>query len=262
MNKRMKIVIGVIIFVILFVLFSKMISKSDKTVCQDFRIEILNVTEETYITSEELMSKVISEYHELKGVPMSEISLDKVKEIISSSPFVKRVKVYKSLDASIIAEVEQRDPLVRVFNKVGKAFVIDENGDIMPVPVGKSSHIICASGNINTEPDSLWGRNVQTLMPSENGLTMMLNSIFIIARALQSDVHFSALISQIYLNEMFELELIPAIGDFSILFGQAVEITEKLEKLYILYTKMLPYMDMSAYKEVDLTLKNQIVLKK
>jgi cell division protein FtsQ len=262
MNKTLRISIIVIIVCIIAFLIYRTVNTHDESVCQGFKIEITNANKYAYVHPVELEHMVQSQYHHLEGTKMSEIELDRIREIIISNPFVSNAKVYKSLDLYITAEVEQREPLVRVFNMNGKAFMIDTSGDIMPVPVRQSLNLICAGGKIDIEPDSLKEANVHVFENSDNKSLKSLYSIFRLATILSADEHFSDLISQIYVNEEYELELIPTIGDFVIFFGQADYHEEKMQKLHIIYTRLLPYKDMSIYKNIDLSIKNQLILQK
>jgi len=262
MNKRLRIFIIVFIVCVIGFLIYRTVSSHDESVCQEFRIEITNSNNHAYIQVEDLKHMVQSQYHPLEGTNMREIELDRIREIIASNPFVSKVKVYKSLDLCITAEVEQREPLVRVFNMAGKAFMIDTKGEIMPVPESHSLNLVCAGGRIDIDPDTLIGVNVQSFGNTHNKSLSALNSVFNVAGIIASDEHFSDLISQIYVNEKYDIELIPTIGDFVIFFGQADNHEEKMQKLYIIYTRILPYRDLSIYKHIDISIKNQLIFKK
>lgn len=262
MKKRYRVLAGVIVLVAVVVFVVKMIRSSEDIICHDFRVVITTHGENEYVTADELMAKVKSEYQELAGTNISDIDFEKVRNILASDPFVRKVVVYKLPDASVKAEVEQREPLVRIFNSEGKAFMIDMNGDIMPVPPFQSLSLICASGQIHVQPEAIWGKNVKTLALSEDNAYRVLNSVYLVALGIYSDESFSDLISQLYVNSDMEIELIPAIGNFCVYFGMPDQILEKLNKLYIFYTKLFPYIDMGKYKKVDLTIENQLVLQK
>ncbi len=262
MRNRYKVILGfgVMIAVIWFV--HKIIRSSEEMVCSDFSVEIVNSESQVFINTDELKASVKSQYNDIVGASMGEIDFERIRNIIAANPFVRKVVVYKSPDAVVKAEVEQREPLVRVFNSDGRSFIIDVNGDIMPVPSGQTLSLVCAGGQIRVHPDSIWGKNVQTLALDKNSSYRILNSVYLVAKGLFTDEIFIDLIAQIYVNDEQQLELYPALGNFYISFGMPNEINEKLNKLYIFYTQLFPNIDMNQYKKIDLTVANQLVLQK
>jgi cell division protein FtsQ len=68
-----------------------------------------------------------------------------------------------------------------------------------------------------------------------------------------------AQIEQIYLNDEKEFELIPKIGNNTILFGDTEDMKEKFEKLIVFYRKGLNTIGWNKYKFINLKFKNQIV---
>ena len=83
-----------------------------------------------------------------------------------------------------------------------------------------------------------------------------------VASELSKDEVFSVLISEIHVDNKNIIELIPAIGDFVIVFGRPENFEEKLEKIQVLYAEVLPYYDMSKYEAVDVRYEKQLVLRK
>jgi cell division protein FtsQ len=262
MKKRTKLLLLIFGIAALLVFANRMINSYDESVCTDFRVNIINSSEESFVSPEELKQEVKTQYHEPQGIQMSEIDLEKIAQIISTNPYVRKVKTYKSLDAVIIADVEQREPLVRAFNMQGKSFIIDMKGDIMPIPQLGKLNLLCAGGYIDIEPDSFTGVNVQTPGFDDMNVFKALNSVYLTALALKNDIHFSEMISQIYVNNEYEIELIPVVGDFILFFGTPDKAKEKIDKMHILYTRLVPFIDMKAYGRVDLTIDNQLVLQK
>lgn len=262
MKKKVTYFIIAIVVVGLLFLFRRTVNSYDDSVCSGFQISYIPANADTIIDVGQLNELVKQEYQQIEGVRMDEIDMQKVNNILLSSPFVKDAKVFKDLNGTVHAEIEQRNPLLRVFGTQGKSFIVDEDGDIMPVPESFSSSIICVNGDIDFVPNGFYGCNVRNLGLSNLTDAKSLISLHVIGKALASDEHFSDLIAQIYINEDKSIELIPAIGDFIIFFGDAAGCQEKLRRLYILYTEILPYVDISIYKEVDITLENQFVFLK
>jgi cell division protein FtsQ len=262
MNRKMKILFSIIVIIGLILFFRSRISNYDRTICSEFRIEFPDSNSVSYISSEQLRNEVRADYQPIEGAVISDIDLGKVKDVIASNPYVCDVHVFKSLDAVITAEVTMRKPLIRVFDKNGNSYMVDQKGEIMPVPEDQLFYLICVSGCVPELTSELYGKRIQQLQLKSIEGSEALNASWMIASVLDKDKEFSELISQIYVESGDSIELIPAIGDFTINFGKPDELEVKLEKLKILYSKIIPFVDMNQYTGVDITIKNQFVFQK
>ncbi len=262
MIKRGRIIIFVLIIIALIVFFRSRISHYDSTVCAEFKIEFVNADSLSFITPESVRSDVRSGYQAIDGSKMSDIDLNKIREVIAANPYVSSVSVFKSLDAVITAEIVLREPLMRVFDNNGNSYLVDRKGEMMPVPYNHSYFLVCLTGCVPDFSPSLFGKEIRHLELNSNDGSEALNAAWMIASVLDADEIFSQMISQIHIIQPDSIELIPAIGDFIIQFGKPDELEEKIEKLKILYSEIIPYVDMNQYAGVDITIKNQFVFQK
>lgn len=262
MKKRGRIILVMVIIIALIFFFRNRISHYDSTVCSEFRIEFVNADSLSFITSESVRSDVRSGYQAIEGSKMSDIDLNRIREVISANPYVSSVSVFKSLDAVITAEIVLREPLIRVFDDNGNSYMVDRKGELMPVPVDHSYYLICVTGCVPDFSPSLFGRGIRHMELNSQDGSEALNAAWMIASVIDADENFSQIISQIHVVQPDSVELIPAIGDFIIQFGKPEELEEKLEKLSILYSRIIPYVDMNQYTGVDITIKNQFVFQK
>jgi cell division protein FtsQ len=59
-----------------------------------------------------------------------------------------------------------------------------------------------------------------------------------------------------------DLELIPRVGNHTIILGNVSDLQEKFNKLMIFYKEAMPKVGWNKYKTLNLKYKNQIVCKK
>ena len=69
-------------------------------------------------------------------------------------------------------------------------------------------------------------------------------------------------ITQIYINDKSEFELIPLLGDQIILFGDISRLDEKLMYLETFYRQETKNLGWTQYKTINLKFKNQVVCTK
>lgn len=262
MKKLFKIILIPVVIILLIVLVKTTSSSYDESVCQGQRIVILNPTKSNLVDEKEVISLLSEKYGQMIGKQMDLIETEKIRSILLKHPYIKAAKVYKGLDANVVVEIDLRDPLVRVFTKNGYSFILDRNGDIMPLLDDKFFDIIVLSGNISCIPDSVYGKNIFSLQSQYCAGVESLISSLVIAKSLDGDEVFSKLFSQIWINSTDDIELIPLIGDFSIRFGGSENISQKLERLRILYREVVPFVDLRIYESVNISVSNQLVFRK
>jgi cell division protein FtsQ len=251
----------VVVVILVFVVI-QMLKGYDQTISQGLQVDITNPAATMFVHSDELTEMVIENYTDVSGMEIGEVDIDSIKRIVEAHPFVKSCRVYSSVDGLIKVEVEQRVPIVRVFTNSGEGFMLDQHGDIMPIPHHIPLSVLCASGGIEFKPEKFYGTNFRSLITMSPKEFLPLSYYFAIATEINKDPYFSILISQLHYNDEKEVELVPVIGDFVILFGNPDKSEDKLEKMKILYTHMIPYVDLSIYSTVNVTVKNRLIFKK
>ena len=79
---------------------------------------------------------------------------------------------------------------------------------------------------------------------------------------ISKDAFLDSFIDQIFVNEHGEIELVPKLGDHTIIMGNGPEIREKLENLRSFYLQVMNKIDWNTYKTINLKFKNQVVCSK
>ncbi|MFD2147833.1 hypothetical protein [Mucilaginibacter antarcticus] len=74
-----------------------------------------------------------------------------------------------------------------------------------------------------------------------------------------ADSLWNAQISQVYVNQKHEIELIPRVGNQRILLGTADSIDVKFHNLLAFYKQALPQVGWDAYKQINITYANQVI---
>jgi cell division protein FtsQ len=86
--------------------------------------------------------------------------------------------------------------------------------------------------------------------------------VYTLARFISGDSFWKAQIEQIYVNNQFEIELIPRVGSHIIEIGTAENIEEKFENLKLLYLEGFNKIGWNQYERINLKYKNQVVCTK
>lgn len=232
--------------------------KQHEVECPSFEINIEYNNAPQLIDKTTIRNLITEHKIRIKGQSIDEIPVTKVQKLLNRNPYVKKATVSVAVNGVVRANILQRDPLVRIIDNNNNQCMLDTDGAIMPINPYFPVRLVVASGNIESIRllSALSDEKVNKTLPAE------INNIRIIADRLKQDTLTSALIEQIYLNDKKEFELIPKIGDQTIILGDTVLLEEKLTKLKVFYREGMKNLAWNNYKEINLKYKNQVVCSK
>ena len=89
--------------------------------------------------------------------------------------------------------------------------------------------------------------------------SILLSDILRFSLIIKQDSFFLAQIAQININPNGDFEMIPALGDHTVLFGTVENMEDKLNRLYTFYKKVWPSTGINAYQVLDLRFDHQLL---
>ena len=120
---------------------------------------------------------------------------------------------FTSIWKEFYVDVIQKKAIVRISPIDGKDFYMDSEGSIFGLSHNYTEHLLIANGNIQD--------------------IARLYTVLNLAKYISSDSLWNAQIVQIYLKKSKEIELVPRVGNHTILLGDITNYQEKLRKLYL-----------------------------
>jgi cell division protein FtsQ len=187
--------------------------------------------------------------HQLVGRDMQSINLHELEDRLKANPFIASASVYENMDGVIKVQISQRQPVVRVINKSGQDFYIDQNGLKIPMSSNFTAKVLAANGFI----DEPFGNKLDTLH------TAIAKELFRAAQYINADSLWSAQIEQMYVNADHDIVLIPRVGKQRILLGDADSLENKFHNLLVFYKQALPLVGWDRYKEINIKFANQVI---
>lgn len=236
-------------------------NKQEQVICPEFVVELNYGSGDALVSRYYIRQLVTESKIRVKGQPLGSIQLDKIHKVIAASPFVKDVNVSMDVNGLVRANVNQREPIVRIFDENGKQFYLDRDGYRIPLSHEYPARVVVANGKINSERKSN-NNNLKAEQVAWKNLPPDLQKVYKTASNLQGDEFVKALTEQIYLDHSGEIELIPKIGDYTILIGDTTLLSEKFNKLKAFYSAGNSKLLSDEYKTVNLKYRDQIVCKK
>ena len=210
---------------------------SNKT-CIDYRINLADKNT-SLITRGEIILLMESIHDSIIGTTITEVPIYEIERKIESLNYVQNAEVYINIEGMLHIDVIQKKAIVRISPKEGKDFYLDSEGSIFGLSHNYTEHLLIANGNIQDSTDYV--------------------TVLDLAKYISSDSLWNAQIVQIYLKDNKEIELVPRVGNHTILLGDITNYQEKLRKLYLFYEKGVNQVGWNDYKEINLKFRNQIV---
>ncbi len=208
----------------------------DEQTCQNVYIEVEDSADRQFINQQDIKQLLQKQDLYPLNKPYATIQTQQIEDCIQQQPYVQSVECYKTNQGDIHIIAQQRKPIFRVLSD--ENYYVDENGLIMPTGITTAYYVPLCTGYVTQQ--------------------MAQNEILQFVHFLQDNPFWNAQIKQIHITPKQEVELIPNIGEHTILLGTWTDYEKKLKKLKIFYNE-LNYIGWQDWKEIDLRFKNQVV---
>ena len=247
----------------LFVLLGFTSIQHNSETCKSYIIRIDYGKADILVTQGDIYSVIKSTGNLLKGQSLGSIDIERIEREIKRQSYVANAQVYMTLDGVVEIDVIQRQPILRIFNEKGESFYLDGLGNLMPLNPAFSARVLVATGFISES----FSKTVCYLTDSvkkKDSLVYrsVINNLYKLSTFITKDKFLKAQIEQIYVDPNGEFELIPRVGNHTILMGRADDMEDKFERLFVFYRMGLSKTGWSRYNIINIKFKNQVVCSK
>lgn len=263
MKKILKIVVNILLVAIFIVSLGFVGKERQKITCKDILVNIDN--EDLFFVE----SPDIKDYFREKGdsivnQPLKDIDVTKLEYILKVHPAIDDAQVYLDGRNVLQVEIRQRRPIVRVFNKSGENYYLDNKGSLMPISDKYTARVLVANGNISEPFNKRYMYTMADINENEYAKKhSILDDIYAVADFISKSGFWNAQIQQLYVNEENEIELLPIVGNHIIVLGNGEDVAEKFAKLKLFYQEGLNKTGWwNNYSIINLKYKNQVVCTK
>ena len=263
MRKKINILLGIIGVIVILSLLFVVNYKHKHNVCKKIDITINYHNTEAFITINEIENFTKKNGKSFViGKKVSELKLKSIEDTLEKVPYIKEVDVYTTLDGVLHIKVIQRHPILRIINKKGVHFYIDQESVLMPA--NKAVRVLVANGEIYDNYKE--GRKLFVKFAEIADTTLMsksiLHQLFILSLYINSNDFLRSLTTQLYYNDKKEIEPIPLLGNQVILLGKIENYKEKLKNLELFYKYGMSAKGWSDYSLINIKYNNRIICTK
>lgn len=239
--------IGLTLFIVLAVLAT---IRRDTVPVNKVVISIDGQDQNMFVTKEQI-GQIIDAKFDVNHKVLSGKDLEQIENTLNEIPQVFRANAYTDNLGNLNIKIEQRNPILRVYNLLGDSYYIDENGIKYPTTTHFAAKVPIVNGNIT-----------EACLVNQKVRSDQLKEVFSIAKAIQKNSLWKELIGQYHVNEKNYVELIPRIGEAVIVVGDKNDLEEKLKRLDIFYFEVLKKVGWDQYRVINIMYKDQVVCMK
>ena len=245
-----------------FVAMSFVAERRHEQICTSLVINVMDSVRSRFVTANDISLMVDGRAHKLTGIRFDSINISKLERRLLDFPPIRRAVIYKTVNGAVHIDVTQRTPVVRIINRYGESFYLDERGEMLQHSSRYCAHVLVATGYINLRPEQQKTYNVHTSGVAAAGKRNIMLELFDLSAYINADRFWKAQIQQIYVNEDGDFELIPLVGAHVIVFGSFDKPEAKFAKLASLYRNGLNVKGWNTYDMINLKYEGQVVANK
>ena len=262
MKKFLRIAAWVLLIAGIFILTGFINHKMEDEKCREVIVTIEDLNRFGFISEGDIIDILNREFSTPISQKIKDIDTDAIEKRLNRHMAVEEADVYISVDRKLNIRLTQRKPILRVFTD-SSSFYIDHNGRSMPLSNKYTALVPVANGDIDLIYDSLinqTNRSQQTM--DSTVIPSLYFDLYELSQFLDRHEFWKAQIEQVYVNKQSEFELIPRVGNHSIVLGGVDGLERKFQKLMWFYEKGLSKTGWNEYKSINLKFKDQVVCTK
>ena len=221
--------------------------KAAKT-CTGLDIEIVGATNNFFIDKKDISDIILHVTQTpVKGKRIHEIDLIAIENELKKDVWVSKAELFFDKDGKLMVEVEEKEPIARIFSTLGNSFYVDAKDNMLPLS-NKHAARLPVFTNFPSELKVLTKKD-----------SLLLKDIRNISAYITKDTFLMAMIDQVDIRSDRRFEMIPKVGEQTIFFGDANDMEQKFEKIKLFYKKVISKNGWSTYNTINVSFKDQIV---
>lgn len=212
--------------------------KAEEEVCQKVDIQIENFDSTSFVNAEGVLQYLTQNHMRLQGVPMKDINLQAVEQLLAKSPYLEYGECVKALNGVLIIKVKQLVPVMRVMDG-DNVYYVNRDGKQMPASTSFSADVMIVKGHFSAK------------YPPERLVPLI--------EYVQADSVLNSLVAMIEYRDSNNIYIVPNIIGHVVNMGDASGYENKFKKLLLFYKKVMPEMGWDTYDTISVKWNHQVV---
>jgi cell division protein FtsQ len=245
-KKRLQMILWIMLGVGTCTLLVAAMQKKDAKTCTGIDIKIEGAYDHVFVDDKDVM-KVLQKNGAGKGQETNEVALRNIEDALEKNAWIKKAELFFDNKQVLHAEIEEREPLARIFTLAGSSFYIDSSCMRLPLSDELSARVPMFTSFPSdkkklSKPDSL-----------------VMDEVKHIALYIRQDSFLMAQVAQVDITPQRTYEIVPVLGNQIIKLGDADDLDEKFEKLKSFYKQVWAKAGFEKYETIDVRYSGQVV---
>jgi cell division protein FtsQ len=222
------------------------IGKQKRDHCKDYTIRIKGAQKNFFVDDKAILKLLeFSANGKIKGHKKSSFNLLRIEQLLENNVWIKDAELYFDNKDVLHVSVTEREPVARIFTITGKSFYIDGGEKVMPLSDKLSARVPVFTGfpeKIISKRDSALLRDVRSA-----------------AGFILNDPFWMSQVAQIDITRERNFEMIPVVGNHTVLLGNGENIERKFHRLFVFYKNVLSQTGFDKYKAINVQYTGQVI---
>ena len=222
--------------------------------CEDVKVTFLPKNNADILTQSDVLELLAKNNIIYLNKKVKEVEPEKISALLQKHAYVDEVSGVYFSGTTLRIDLKLKQPILHLYSRQGNQYLIDDKGRLLPYLPTMRERLLIANGAIAQEYKA--------------GLTdtcnATLHQLYTVATAINRKPFLKAQISQLYVtgNPNSAIEILPVMGNQTILLGDTSNLENKLNTLQTVYKEGISYMGFHKYSQLDLRYKNRVVAKR
>jgi cell division protein FtsQ len=222
------------------------IGKQKRDQCKDYTIRIKGTQKNLFVDDKSIVRILeLAGNGKIKGQKRSSFNLLEIEKLLKNNVWIKEAELYFDNHNVLHVSVTEREPIARVFTVTGKSFYVDDSGKMMPLSDKLSARVPVFTGfpaKVISKRDSI-----------------LLNEVRSTSSFILHDPFWMSQVAQIDITPERNFEMIPMVGNHTVLFGDGENMEQKFHRLFVFYKNVLSQTGFDKYKAINVQYAGQII---
>lgn len=192
-----------------------------------------------------------------ENTDVTKIPVDSVRNYLKTIPWAINSEANISLDETLIVELVECQPVMRVYSKKGKSVYLDAEGRIFPVNPHYVPHVLVGNGYLEF-PVTKSSSSIYDDLYKNTDLPRM----FGVMKSVLDNPYANCCVKQVFYAKNGWYELSMNNVDLDVILGDGDNVDEKLMNLQHFFEKMQGNPDLKEFGKVNFNFENQVVCTK
>lgn len=214
--------------------------------CKGYSISIKGESQNWFLDKKDIAALLIAQGG-IRGQVLKGFDLRRLENQLKNNVWVKDAELFFDHNQVLQIRIEERTPIARLITLGGNSFYIDSSGERLPLSDKYSARL-----------------PVFTSFPSEKDKVNKTDSaltrhIIQISEYLLQDPFWMAQIAQVDIQPDRTFEMIPVVGNHTIVFGDGADHEKKFKRLMLFYQQVLSKTGMDVYDKLNVQYDRQVI---